>query len=703
MGFEKGPDAEVDSRYPFLSGGGGAAVLIAGFDWSRTPLGPLAEWPQNLTAATALLLRSPMPILLLWGRDGVMIYNDAYSAFAGGRHPTLFGSKVREGWPEIADFNDNVMKVGLAGGKLAYRDRELTLLRHRGEPEQVWMNLDCSPVLDADGRPAGVIAMVSETTARVKAEERLKAEREQACALVEAEEQLRQAQKMDAIGRLTGGVAHDLNNLLQIISGNLQLLGKDVAGNGRAEQRVANAVAGVNRGSKLANQLLAFGRRQALEPKVIDIGRFVLTLEALLHRTIGEAIEIETIRSGGLWNAFVDPSQIENAILNLAINAHDAMNGTGKLTIEIGNAHIDDADARQHPDIRAGQYVLIAVTDTGEGMEADVLGRAFEPFFSTKPAGKGSGLGLSMVYGFVKQSGGHVKIHSAPGEGTTVHLYLPRSLEEEDRLAEADFGPLTGGAETILVAEDDDEVRATVVEMLGDLGYSVLKARDAASALSVIESGVTIDLLFTDVVMPGPLRSTDLARRAREHLPNLAVLFTSGYAENSIVHEGRLDAGIALLSKPYSQEALARKIRASLAGRQPLPPAGITANGDGTGGEETRRLTILLVEDDFLIRLNAVDLVQELGHEVVEATTAEQALPLLKERRFDVLLTDIGLPAMSGADLAVHARTQDTDIGVVFATGHDRLPTVPGDRAPVLLMKPYDSREIAVALAAAIA
>ncbi len=527
MGFEKGPDAEVDSRYPFLSGGGGAAVLIAGFDWSRTPLGPLAEWPQNLTAATALLLRSPMPILLLWGRDGVMIYNDAYSAFAGGRHPALFGSKVREGWPEIADFNDNVMKVGLAGGTLAYRDRELTLLRHRGEPEQVWMNLDCSPVLGADGRPAGVIAMVSETTARVKAEERLKAEREQACALVEAEEQLRQAQKMDAIGRLTGGVAHDLNNLLQIISGNLQLLGKDVAGNGLAKQRVSNAVAGVNRGSKLANQLLAFGRRQALEPKVIDIGRFVLTLEALLHRTIGEAIEIETIRSGGLWNAFVDPSQIENAILNLAINAHDAMNGTGKLTIEVGNAHIDDADARQHPDIRAGQYVLIAVTDTGEGMEADVLGRAFEPFFSTKPAGKGSGLGLSMVYGFVKQSGGHVKIHSAP--------------------------------------------------------------------------------------------------------------------------------------------------------------------------------TILLVEDDFLIRLNAVDLVQELGHEVVEATTAEQALPLLKERRFDVILTDIGLPAMSGADLAVHARTQDTDIGVVFATGHDRLPTVPGDRAPVLLMKPYDSREIAVALAAAIA
>jgi PAS domain S-box-containing protein len=1240
MGSEYSREGGVNSRYPFLSGGGDAGDLIAAFDWSATPIGPLDGWPQSLKTTVSLMLRSPVPIVLLWGEDGIMIYNDAYSVFAGGRHPALLGSKVREGWPEVADFNDNVMKVGLAGGTLAYEDQDLTLHRYRGEPERVWMNLDYSPVLGEDGRPAGVIAIVVETTAKVKAEERLKtegerlrqmfeqapgfvatlvgpdhvvamannaylqlvdhrdiigkpigtalpevaeqgfvdlldrvlstrrayvgsgvrvllrrrdemapderyldfiyqpvfdddgnatgvfvqghdvteqraaedalresetrfrlasenapvmlwmgdengdflylnaakrafwgiepeevksfdwnetvhpddldrlkeavsdamhrqapfslearyrgkagcyrllrtdaqprfgaggeflgmigvnvdvtevraeetrrnalitladhfsqltepadiafaaaemlakvhgvsragygtidlvaetitierdwnapgvktiagvlnfreygsyiedlkrgetvvvedaeedprtkagaaaliaikarafinmpiteasglvallylnhedvrewseseldfvrdvaartriaverrraeqkleqlanslerqvsertaevnrlwrnardllvvtgedgtirsvnpawsavlgfparesigrrlgtfvwpddaatflsgehrfgsperevrfrhfdgsarwiswrifaeegltfaygrditAEREQARALVDAEEQLRQAQKMEAIGQLTGGVAHDFNNLLQVISGNLQLLGKDIAGNGRAEQRVANAIAGVSRGSKLANQLLAFGRRQALEPRVINIGRFIIGLEDLLSRTIGEAIEIETIRSGGLWNTFVDPSQIENAVLNLAINARDAMNGVGKLTVEAGNAFIDDAYARQHADVKAGQYVLIAVTDTGEGMPEDVMKRAFEPFFSTKPVGKGSGLGLSMVYGFVKQSGGHIKIYSEPGEGTTVRIYLPRSLEEEDRLADADYGPVSGGTETILVAEDDDEVRATVVEMLGDLGYSVLKARDAASALTVIESGVPIDLLFTDVVMPGPLRSPDLARKARERLPDIAVLFTSGYTENSIVHDGRLDAGVDLLSKPYSREALARKVRAALAGRKSAPADAESPVIVPTMEESqaSKALKVLLVEDDFLIRLNANDLLQELGHEVVEAATAEEALPLLASQPFDVLLTDIGLPVMQGTELASRARQSNPAIGIVFATGHNVLPAIPDGRAPILLQKPYDSLAIAAALSKA--
>ena len=1233
--------SQHDGEHPFLSGGGVAASLIAVFDWSATPLGPIWGWPQSLKTTVSLMLRSPVPMVLLWGEDGIMIYNDAYSVFAGGRHPELFGSKVREGWPEVADFNDNVMKIGLAGGTLAYKDQELTLYRHRGQAEQVWMNLDYSPLLGEDGRPAGVIAVVVETTAKVKAEERLKsegerlrqmfeqapgfvatlvgqdhvfetannaylqlvdhrdiigkpiaealpeiaeqgfvelldrvlatrrpyvgkgarvllrrrqdsapderyldfiyqpvfgedgraagvfvqghdvteqraaehalresearfrlaadnapvmlwmgdengrclylnaakrdfwgvapediarfdwndtvhpddrqalaetmgdamrrhvpfsvearyrrklgcyrllhteaqprfgaggeflgmigvnvditevraqeirrdalieladrfseltepgdiafaaaemlakvhnvsragygtidlvtetitierdwnapgvetiagvlnfreygsyfddlkrgetvvvsdaekdprtkanaealkaikaqafinmpvteasglvallylnhegarewstseldfmrdvaartrvaverrrveqkleqlanslerqvsertaevnrlwrnardllvvtggdgtirsvnpawtavlgfparesvgrrlgtfvwlddadkflsndgrsgspdlevrfrhldgsarwiswrifveegltfaygrdvtAEREQARALAQAEEQLRQAQKMEAIGQLTGGVAHDFNNLLQVISGNLQLLSKDVAGNVRAERRIANALAGVGRGAKLANQLLAFGRRQALEPKVINIGRFIAALEDLLRRTIGEAIEVETIRSSGLWNTFVDPSQIENAVLNLAINARDAMNGIGKLTVEVGNAYIDDSYARHHPDIKPGQYVLIAVTDTGEGMAAEVRERAFEPFFSTKPVGKGSGLGLSMVYGFVKQSGGHVKIYSEPGEGTTVRIYLPRSKEQEDRLADIDHGPVTGGTETILVAEDDDEVRATVVEMLGDLGYSVLKARDAASALTVIESGVSIDLLFTDVVMPGPLRSPDLARKARERLPDLAVLFTSGYTENSIVHEGRLDAGVELLSKPYSREALARKVRATLARRRKAPSSGGDPAGEtepANAAPKARVLKVLLVEDDFLIRLNAADLLEELGHEVVEAATAEEALPLLQARPFDVLLTDIGLPSMPGTELAVHARQENPAIGVVFATGHNDLPAIPGGRPAVLLQKPYDTAAIVAALAAA--
>ena len=365
---------------------------------------------------------------------------------------------------------------------------------------------------------------------------------------------------MEAIGNLTGGVAHDFNNLLQVISGNLQLLAKDIAGNDRAERRVSNALAGVSRGAKLASQLLAFGRRAALEPKVVNIGRFVSGIDEMLRRALGEGIEIETIIAGGLWNSFIDPAQIENALLNLAINARDAMDGNGKLTIEAGNAVLDDAYVRDQ-DIPAGQYVMLAVTDTGAGMPPEIIAQAFEPFFSTKPEGKGTGLGLSMVYGFVKQSGGHVRIYSEVGSGTTIKLYLPRAHQSEDLLVSRDTDAIFGGAETILVAEDDGEVRSTVVETLRDLGYRVLTANDAASALAVIESGVAVDLLFTDVVMPGTLKSPELARKAKERLPHIAVLYTSGYTENAIVHGGRLDQGVDLLSKPYSRETLARKIR----------------------------------------------------------------------------------------------------------------------------------------------
>ncbi len=386
-------------------------------------------------------------------------------------------------------------------------------------------------------------------------------EREAALALRRTETALQQAQKMEAIGNLTGGVAHDFNNLLQVVAGNLQLLAKDVAGNDKAQRRITNALAGVERGSKLAAQLLAFGRRQALDPRVLNIGRLVRGMDEMLRRTIGEGIEVESVAAAGLWNTLVDPMQIENAILNLAINARDAMDGFGKLTIEVGNASIDAAYARLHQDIQIGQYVVLSVTDTGTGMSPELIEKVFEPFFSTKPEGKGTGLGLSMVYGFVKQTGGHVKIYSELGHGTTVKLYLPRSIGDEDLEAVALDGPVEGGLETILVAEDDEGVRVTVVEMLQELGYSVLNAPDASAALTIIESGIPIDMLFTDVVMPGLLKSADLARKAKDRLPHLAVLFTSGYTENSIVHGGRLDAGVQLLSKPYTREALARKIR----------------------------------------------------------------------------------------------------------------------------------------------
>lgn len=522
----------------------------------------------------------------------------------------------------------------------------------------------------------------------------------------QAEAALQQAHRMEAIGQLTGGVAHDFNNLLQVISGNLHLLAKDVAGNERAEQRVQNALSGVSRGAKLASQLLAFGRRQPLEPKVINVGRFVRALDDMLRRALGEEIEIETTVAGGLWNTFVDPSQVENAILNLAINARDAMNGRGRLTVEVGNAFLDSDYASAHPDVQAGQYVMLAVTDTGSGMSREVIDKAFEPFFSTKAEGQGTGLGLSMVYGFAKQSGGHAKIYSEIGHGTTVKLYLPRVHESEDAVVERDERPIVRGSETILVVEDDEEVRATAVEMLSDLGYRVLKAADAASALAIVESGVAIDVLFSDVVMPGPLRSPELARKAQERLPGIAVLFTSGYTENAIVHGGRLDEGVNLLPKPYTREALARKIRHVLdqkghtnskpseasasARREPAPKAPAPA----------KPLAVLLVEDEELILINSADMLRELGHTVFEANSGEEALTVIGSSKVDVLITDVELPGISGIELADKTRSLNPAIGVVFATGKDKLPNHSrhNNSSAVLLRKPYDADALAQCL-----
>ncbi len=517
------------------------------------------------------------------------------------------------------------------------------------------------------------------------------AEREAAIAMKRTEQALQQSQKMETIGKLTGGVAHDFNNLLQVIAGNLQLLGTDVASNPRAQRRIENAMEGVLRGAKLASQLLAFGRRQALEPKVVRLGRNVAAMDDMLRRALGEAIETETVIQAGLWNAFVDISQVENAILNLCINARDAMEGVGKLTVEVGNAHLDDRYAIAHPDAIPGQYVMIAVSDTGSGMPAEVIAQAFEPFFSTKVEGKGSGLGLSMVYGFAKQSGGHVKIYSEVGFGTTVKMYLPRSFEAEDPVEKIDMREPTGGTETILVAEDDEGVRETVVELLGELGYRVLKAPDATSAMAIIASGIPIDLLFTDVVMPGPLRSPDLARKAREAIPNLAVLFTSGYTENAIVHGGRLDAGVELLGKPYTRSSLASKIRHVLANRNQRMGAtrDLALHKAQTLDKSalSTAISIVLVEDDDSLRETTMELLQLLGYEVTGVASAEAALALPALRSADVLMTDLELPGMSGEHLADAARTLAPQLRVVFASGRNANSALEG---ATMLLKPYD-------------
>ena len=405
------------------------------------------------------------------------------------------------------------------------RDEELEIRFDDGTATTI-LN-QATPLRSLDGLVSGAVAAAADITARKAAEEILHhanelLEQRVAAAIAEraeAEAQLRQAQKMEAVGKLTGGVAHDFNNVLQIIGGNLQLLTRDVAGNLRAEQRLQTAIAAISRGSKLASQLLAFGRRQPLNPKVVNLGRLIRGIDDLVRRALGDGIEIETIIGGGLWNTLIDSIQVENALLNLAINGRDAMRGHGRLTIEAGNAFLDDAYVARHAEISPGQYVMIAVTDTGCGIPPDIMAHVFEPFFTTKPEGQGTGLGLSMVYGFVKQSGGHIKIYSEQGQGTTVRLYLPRAREQEDVETDVQVGPALGGTETVLIVEDDEDVRSTVVDTLSELGYRVLKAKDAQSALAIVESGVPIDLLFTDVVMPGPLRSPDLAKRAQERIP----------------------------------------------------------------------------------------------------------------------------------------------------------------------------------------
>ena len=820
-----------DPALTFLTGDGELAARILAFDWSHT-LGPIAEWPSSLKTAVGIVVHSAVPLVLLWGEDGVMIYNDAYSEFAGGRHPQLLGAKVREGWPEVADFNDNVMRVGLAGGVLAYRDQELTLYRS-GKPESVWMNLDYSPVMDESGRPGGVVAIVVETTERVLADRRIAAERDRLAQMFEqaptfmamlsgpdhrfdlvnpgylqlvghrsvqgrtvaealpevvaqgyvelldrvyqsgeafaadgalvslqpdqdappivryvdfvyqpikdefgqvvgifvegadvtdramvdaalresearlralnatleqrvaertaelkasearmrtifetgfqyqglmtpegvlldantaslqgiqarledvvgrpfwetpwftgtpglpeqvretiervaggesvrrevhvnlpeggwrwfdfslrpltdadgqviaivpeavefterraAEEALLQSQKMEAVGQLTGGIAHDFNNLLAAISGNLELLENRLTQGrlGGVERYIGAARDAARRAAALTQRLLAFSRRQTLDPRPLDANRLIAGMEELIRRTVGPNVEVEVVGAGGLWTTRVDASQLENALLNLCINARDAMapNG-GRLTIETANKWLDERSAREH-ELIPGQFISLCVTDTGVGMTPEVIARAFDPFFTTKPLGEGTGLGLSMIYGFVRQSGGQVRIYSEIGKGTTLCLYLPRHTgaadDSPDSPTDARVDP--GDGETVLVIDDEPTVRMLIIEVLEENGYAVIDAADGPSGLRILQSDARIDLLITDVGLPGGMNGRQVADAARTQRPDLKVLFITGYAENAVVGNGHLDPGMEVITKPFVMSVLGAKVR----------------------------------------------------------------------------------------------------------------------------------------------
>jgi PAS domain S-box-containing protein len=386
----------------------------------------------------------------------------------------------------------------------------------------------------------------------------------------ETEEKLKQAQKLEAIGQLTGGVAHDFNNLLAVIIGNLELAEESLPKDQGPGERVRIALNAAQSGAKLTHRLLAFARQQPLSPTTIDLNEIIRGMHTLLTRSLGEQIEIELVSSSGLWHCVADAAQVENAILNLAINARDAMPDGGKLTIETANIRLDE-DAAALNELSPGQFVMVAVTDNGTGMTPEVLRRAFDPFFSTKGVGKGSGLGLAMIYGFAKQSGGYAKIYSEEGRGTSVKIYLPRTYGELDRLqlGVIDRSAPKGSGQTVLVVEDDEGVHALVVGNLTDLGYRVLQAGTGAAALTLMESDShpTLDLLLTDVVLPGGMTGRQLAETLRAKRPDLRTLFMSGYAANSIVHHGRVDPGVHLLQKPFSKKDLARAVDRVLAGQ----------------------------------------------------------------------------------------------------------------------------------------
>jgi PAS domain S-box-containing protein len=458
--------------------------------------------------------------------------------------------------------------------------------------DRVILSVDAVPILDDTGAVAGVLTAFTDISARYAAEQALRLKeasyradleaevaartadlelanaqlRDEIVSRQAAEARARQAQKMEAVGQLTGGVAHDFNNILAIVIGSLDVAGRRLArGDGDVTRFIDTAMEGARRGATLTQRLLAFSRQSPLSPVVIDVNGIVRGMEDLLRRTIGEQISLEFVLAGGLWLTRIDAGQLEQAILNLVVNARDAMPEGGKLTLETMNAFLDDDYAAAHTDVVAGQYVEIAVSDTGSGMPADVIARAFDPFFTTKPSGKGTGLGLSQVYGFMKQSGGHVKIYSEAGQGTTVKIYLRRELAgavvtNPSPQATTPRLPLGSQNEIILVVEDDIQVRQATVRSLRELGYTVRHASSGAEALELLSEQPMISVLFTDVVMPG-MSGRALAEAARAKYPDLKVLFTTGYTPNAIVHNGTVDAGVELLTKPFTIDQLARKLR----------------------------------------------------------------------------------------------------------------------------------------------
>lgn len=538
----------------FLANGGEMGRQVAAFDWASTSLGPLSQWPSALRVAAGMVMSSRFPCCLVWGSDLITLYNDAFKPILGAKTDTL-GRPFSEIWREAWHMIGPIAERAFAGEATFIEDYSLEILRS-GEAEVATFTFCYSPVRDEHGVVVGMMDTVIETTSRVQAE------RAQAEALRKTQDTLRQSQKMEAVGQLAGGLAHDFNNLLMGISGSLELLSLRLTQRrtGELERHLDTARRGAERAAALTQRLLVFARNQPLEPQAVDLNALVLGMRDLLANSAGPSVALELDCQAGLWPAWLDANQFENALLNLCLNARDAMAGQGRLRIETANVTLDAVQARER-DLPAGDYLRVRVTDTGCGMTAQTMDRIFEPFYTTKSTGQGTGLGLSLLYGFVRQSGGQVQVSSRLNEGTAMSLYFPRgevALANAERVARAE-PPKSAAGLTVLVAEDDVSVSAVIAETLADLGHAVIPASDGANALRLLSAPGQIDLLICDLGLAGGMDGRQLADAGQVLRPGLKVLFITGSGPHA---KGSL--GAPVLPKPFALDELARQVDALL-------------------------------------------------------------------------------------------------------------------------------------------
>ena len=644
---------------------------------------------QALEAQRRHLLRlfeeAPGFMAYMSGPDHVFeLANHAYLRMVG--RSDIVGKPLRDALPDIAGqgYFELLDEVYRSGEPFVGTGSSVEIDRGAG-PERAYADFVFQPVFDAEGQVAGIIVQGYDITSQKLAQEELEQYHTQLEELVQARTRalersrtaLTQARKLEDIGKLTGGVAHDFNNVLQIIGANLQLMEAVDRLPPAAAMHARAAMQGVERGARLSSQLLSFARRQPLQPVVIDLAEHIASLHVLLRGTLGEAIELRLEVNPDSCPVEADRHQLDNALINLALNARDAMAGRGKLVVTVGR---DVRDAAEEG-LPAGDYGLLTIVDNGSGMSSDVLAQAFDPFFTTKDVGQGTGLGLSMVYGFVKQSGGHIAITSEPGAGTEVRIWLP-CAEARPTPVVAAPDDVQGGNEVVLVVEDDAAVRESVVALVRTLGYRVFEAVGVEAALGELEGERRFDVLFTDLVMPGRVSGVELARRARVLQPGIAVLVTTGYSE-AIAQQGRIDARTHLLAKPYSREELARKLR------EVLRPAAIPPR---------LPLRVLVVDDDIDSHGPMQSLLRLLGHQARCVATAVAAWSELEQHSWDVVLADLHLPGMSGFELIRRIRDRWPELRVIAVSGAAREELRAVDGADAALQKPYSAEQLRAVL-----